>query len=318
MLRKMKPQKSILIGSLVLCMGILCEAPSTGAQSFSRLYTISIRELEPLVLEWLTGKGFEIQRVGLNLGDVRINMTRSAEKWQIVLKPRSEGITEIQTDFAPSAAQRCNALDLLATYIAGYIRGAAGKKELPNRFFPPPILSQVSAVVCLSTKSNKKTSHHTGFVVDPQGLILTTIHDVETFHEITVTLNDGREFTGDVIKKNIDQDLALINIEAGLATAVSLAQGRNLLYMGEKVYSIGCPIHRIDAVVPGIINGPPRRVDQLIYWQVDMQIHPGASGSPVFDVQGNLAGIVKGRYRGTQSIGFLIPVETIVAFVKEP
>jgi serine protease Do len=49
-----------------------------------------------------------------------------------------------------------------------------------------------------------------------------------------------------------------------------------------------------------------------------MEIHIGSSGSPVFDVQGNLVGIVKGRYRGTQTIGFLIPLETIIAFVKGP
>jgi serine protease Do len=154
--------------------------------------------------------------------------------------------------------------------------------------------------------------------VDKQGLVLSTIHDVETFDDITVTLYDGREIKGDVIKKNTEQDLALINIGGGLDSAISLAEGRNLLGMGESVYSVGCPINLVGSVFPGIINGPPRRVDKLTYWQVNMEIHPGSSGSPVFDVQGNLVGIVKGRYRGTQSIGFLIPLETIFAFVKEP
>jgi serine protease Do len=88
--------------------------------------------------------------------------------------------------------------------------------------------------------------------------------------------------------------------------------------MGEKVYSVGCPMDLVGSVFPGIINGPPRRVNELTYWQVNMEIHPGSSGSPVFDVQGNLVGIVKGRYRGTQTIGFLIPIETIIAFVKGP
>ncbi len=155
-------------------------------------------------------------------------------------------------------------------------------------------------------------------MVDSQGLVLTTIHDVETFDDITITLYDGRELTGNVIKKNSDQDLALINIRTGLENAVSLVEGRNLLGMGERVYSVGCPINLVGSVFPGIINGPPRSVDKMTYWQVNMEIHPGSSGSPVFDVQGNLVGIVKGRYRGTQSIGFLIPLETIIAFVKEP
>jgi serine protease Do len=88
--------------------------------------------------------------------------------------------------------------------------------------------------------------------------------------------------------------------------------------MGERVFSVGCPVNLFGTVFPGIINGPPRRVKEQTYWQVNMEIHPGSSGSPVFDVQGNLVGIVKGRYRGTNSIGFLIPLETIITFVKKP
>jgi serine protease Do len=47
-----------------------------------------------------------------------------------------------------------------------------------------------------------------------------------------------------------------------------------------------------------------------------MEIHPGSSGSPVFDANGRLVGIVKGRYRGTNSIGFVIPLETITSFMN--
>jgi serine protease Do len=209
-------------------------------------------------------------------------------------------------------------MEQMAAYIAEYIQGAAEKKEVSNQVIPPAVLSQIGSVVCLTTKSNKKNAQQTGFVVDPQGLVLTTIHDVETFHNIIAILYDGHELRGKVVKKNFDQDLALIDIRAELDNAVSLVQGRNLLGMGERVYSVGCPINLVGSVFPGIINGPPRRVDKLTYWQVNMEIHPGSSGSPVFDVQGNLVGIVKGRYRGTKSIGFLIPLETIIAFVKEP
>jgi len=314
----MKTLKSITIVCLLISLIIFCDFSFAGPESASKLYSLPIGELEAIVLDWLTRSGFEIQRSRLKMGDVRFNITRPAEKWQIVLKPRSELITEIQADSACSAPQRSATLDRMVTYIAKYIQTPAEKKEVSNQVIPPAVLSQIGSVVCLNTKSNKKNSQHTGFVVDTQGLVLTTIHDVETFDDITVTLYDGRELAGNVIKKNTDQDLALINIRAGLENAVSLAEGRNLLGMGERVYSVGCPINLVGSVFPGIINGPPRRVDKLTYWQVNMEIHPGSSGSPVFDVQGNLAGIVKGRYRGTQSIGFLIPLETIVAFVKEP
>ena len=314
----MKTIKSITISSLLLCLIIFGDSSYAGPESSSKLYSLPISELEAIVLDWLVRSGFEIQRSKLKMGNVRLTITRPAEKWQIVLKPHSALITEIHAGSASSAPQRSATIDRMATYIAKYIQAPAAQKEIFNQNIPPAVLSQISSVVCLNTKSNKKKSQHTGFVVDTQGLILSTIHDVETFHNITVTLYDGRELTGDVIKKNTDQDLALINIGAGLEKAVSLAEGRNLLGMGERVYSVGCPVNLVGSVFAGIINGPPRRVNELTYWQVNMEIHPGSSGSPVFDVQGNLVGIVKGRYRGTQSIGFLIPIETIIAFVKGP
>ncbi len=314
----MKTLKSITISSLLLCLIIFGDSSYAGPESSSKLYSLPISELEAIVLDWLVRSGFEIQRSRLKMGNVRLTITRPAEKWQIVLKPHSALITEIHAGSASSAPQRSATIDRMATYIAKYIQAPAAQKEISNQIIPPAVLSQISSVVCLNTKSNKKNSQHTGFVVDTQGLVLSTIHDVETFHNITVTLYDGRELTGDVIKKNTDQDLALINIGAGLEKAVSLAEGRNLLGMGERVYSVGCPVNLVGSVFAGIINGPPRRVNELTYWQVNMEIHPGSSGSPVFDVQGNLVGIVKGRYRGTQSIGFLIPLETIIAFVKGP
>ena len=52
-------------------------------------------------------------------------------------------------------------------------------------------------------------------------------------------------------------------------------------------------------------------------WQVRMKINHGSSGSPVFDSQGRLAAIVKGRFRGTESIGFLIPFESILQFLEK-
>ena len=314
----MKTQKPIMISCLLLCLILFCHSPCAGSESSSRLYSLPINELEQTLSDWLARYGFEIPRIRLESGAVRLNIVRPVEKWQIVLKPRSASTTEIRASSATNALKRDTTMEQMAAYIAEYIQRAAEQKEVSNQVIPPAVLSQIGSVVCLNTQSTKKNSQHTGFVVNPQGLVLTTIHDVETFHDITVTLYDGRELAGDVIKKNTDQDLALINIRTGLENTVSLVEGRNLLGMGERVYSVGCPINLVGSVFPGIINGPPRSVDKLAYWQVNMEIHPGSSGSPVFDVQGNLVGIVKGRYRGTQSIGFLIPLETIIAFVKEP
>jgi serine protease Do len=314
----MKTLNTITISCLIICLIIFCDSSYAGPESSSKLYSLPVSELEAIVLDWLSRSGFEIRRSKLKMGDVRLTVTRPAEKWQIVLKPHSALITEIHAGSATIAPQEGATIDRLAAYISEYIQAPAAQKEVSNQIIPPAILARIGSVVCLKTKFNDKTSQHSGFVVDTQGLVLSTIHDVEAFHNIKITLYDGREITGDVIKKDINQDLALIDIGSGLEDAISLAGGRNLLGMGERVYSVGCPMNLVGSVFAGIINGPPRRVKELTYWQVNMEIHPGSSGSPVFDVQGNLVGIVKGRYRGTQSIGFLIPIETIIAFVKGP
>jgi serine protease Do len=97
---------------------------------------------------------------------------------------------------------------------------------------------------------------------------------------------------------------------------IALTKGRNQINPGENVFSVGCPANLIGTVHPGTISGPPRRAGQSLYWQVKMDIYPGSSGSPVLDENGRLIGIVKGRRRGTNTIGFLIPFETIIAFIQ--
>ena len=87
--------------------------------------------------------------------------------------------------------------------------------------------------------------------------------------------------------------------------------------MGDRVYSIGCPNNLNGLVFQGTVNSPPRLVNNQLLWQVNMETHPGSSGSPVFDGNGKFFGVVKGRYRGTDTIGFLIPFKTVNRFLEE-
>jgi len=266
-----------MISCLLICPVFFLDSPCAGSESSPRLYSLPIGEMEAIMLDWLTRSGFEIQRSKLKMGGVQFTIKRPAEKWQIVLKPHSAETTEINAGSATIASQRNATIDRMAAYIENYIQTLSEPKENSNQIIPPVVLEQIGKVVCIKTRFNDKTSQNSGFIVDTQGLILSTIHDVKTLHDIKITLYDGREITGDIIKKDINRDLALIDIGSGVEHAVSLAAGRNLLGMGEKVYSVGCPMDLVGSVFPGIINGPPRRVNELTYWQVSMEIHPGSS-----------------------------------------
>jgi serine protease Do len=314
----MKTAKAILIGCLLIGPVFFFDSSCSGSETFPQLYSLPVSQLEGIMSEWLIQAGFQVQRSRHDKGDVQLTIERPAEKWQILLKPHSDMVTEIKAGSVVVSPQQNATIDRMAAYLEEYIQELSEQKESSNQIIPPVVLAQIGNVVCIETKFNSKTSQNSGFIVDTQGLILSTIHDVKTLRDIKITLYDGREIKGNIIKKDTRRDLALIDIGSSVERAVSLAGGRNLLGMGERVYSVGCPMDLVGSVFPGIINGPPRRVQELTYWQVNMEIHPGSSGSPVFDVQGNLVGIVKGRYRGTQTIGFLIPLETIIAFVKGP
>jgi serine protease Do len=172
-------------------------------------------------------------------------------------------------------------------------------------------------VVCIDARSGKSDSQFSGFIIDPEGLVLCTAHGVGDVGKLAVTLYDGREVTGEVLFKNPHLDLALLHIHLQTRTAISVTSGRNLLGMGESVFTVGCPVNLRGTFYAGTINGPPRRVNGLPLWQVDMEVYPGSSGSPVFDAEANLVALIKGRYRGTVTTGFLIPLETIIRFLKE-
>jgi S1-C subfamily serine protease len=148
-------------------------------------------------------------------------------------------------------------------------------------------------------------------------LIVSTAHDLNTIRAITVTLNNGKELKGDLIKIDPHRDLILLDSHLNGEASISLENGRRFLKNGEKIYTIGCPRNAQRTIHSGVIDGPLRNAGGSPLWQVTMETLPGSSGSPVFDSQGNLAAVVKGRYRGTDSTGFLIPLETIIEFLKE-
>jgi S1-C subfamily serine protease len=158
--------------------------------------------------------------------------------------------------------------------------------------------------------------HASGFIVNENGLIVCTAHNFKGFEEISIILYNGREIPGRTLRMDFHRDLTLIQVDEKLEGSIPLLNGRDTLRKGEKLYSMGCPVNRNVIVSTGFFTAG-RNVNDLILWQVRMQINQGESGSPVFDENGNLVGIVTGRHRRMHSVGFLIPFGTLLEFVQE-
>lgn len=304
--------------SALFILPALFGAPlQTEAEISARVYPLSISELEEEISGWFTQAGFEVRRTLLKMGQVKLIASKEEQDLEILLRPHSPLATEVQTKYTYGEQSEQARLQELWDHISAYIEAPSYGTENFSQVIPTAVLAQIESVVCIKVKVGKEDVQFSGFIVDGDGLIICTGHSPEAFRDFTVILYDGREVGGRLVRMDRKRDLALVHIDLKLDTFISLPQGRNLLGMGEKLYSVGCPINLRGSVYSGIINAPPRRLNGLPLWQIEMKIYPGSSGSPVFDVQGTLVAIVKGRYRGTDSIGFLIPLETIMEFLQE-
>ncbi len=279
------------------------------------------KELEKAMTSWLINSGFDVNKSDLKMGRIKLIAAKKDKKWQLILKPYSALATEVQSEFTDGDEPGQNQHKALWDHISEYTQNTKTPEKdisFSNQVIPNEILSQIEAVVCIQMKVDGNAGQFSGFIVDAKdGLVITTAHDLKDIQKLTVILYDGRQFIGQVIKIDPHRDLAIIHVDSSFDNFISLADGRNLLSMGEKLYSVGCPINLGGSVQIGIINGPPRRANDLPLWQVSMKILPGSSGSPIFDARGSLVAVVKGRHRVTESVGFLIPLETIMDFVKE-
>ncbi len=279
-------------------------------------YPIPLSETEKLVYEFLSLQNCEIRRNGLENGDVVLSARKNGEEWKIVLRPISGSATEAFLSYANNGKGEDKELERLGNHVMTNAQKVVIEGDNAASYVPSAILSLAESVVCLESVLSDRRLQFSGFIVDEDGLVLATAHDLKGHQELNVTFFDGRQAAGRVVKADHRLDLALIKVDLKLMSRVALEKGRNLLGVGERLYTVGCPNNLRGTVFPGIVNGPPRRVDDLVYWQVNMKIHPGSSGSPVFDAGGSFVSVVKGRLRGTDSLGFLIPFETVVEFVK--
>ena len=162
-----------------------------------------------------------------------------------------------------------------------------------------------------------------GVIIDPSGQIVTNHHVIDDAASIRVQLADGRVADAQVIGRDPDTDLALLEIDLPNLPAIRLGRSDQLA-VGDVVLAIGNPIGLSQTVTQGIVSAVGR--DQLglatfeNFIQTDAAINPGNSGGALVDVNGHLIGIntaVIARNLGVEGIGFAIPVNLVRGVVSE-
>lgn len=184
------------------------------------------------------------------------------------------------------------------TVVSGSPMIPYGLQEL----FPPELFEE---------QKQERRGTGSGFIIRPDGYILTNEHVVRDSQKLEVTLFGGKKFTGRVIGTDPLSDLAVVKINAQNLPSVELGDSAKLL-PGQWVVAIGNPYGFHDTVTAGIISAldrsleDPNQSGNLI--QTDAAINPGNSGGPLIDLSGKVIGINEAIIANAQGLGFAIPV----------
>jgi serine protease Do len=153
-----------------------------------------------------------------------------------------------------------------------------------------------------------------GFIVSPDGVILTNAHVVQGANEVTVKLQDRREFRAKVLGSDPATDVAVLKIDAKNLPVVPLGNARSL-QTGEWVLAIGSPYGLESTVTAGVVSATGRTLgneSNVQFIQTDVAVNPGNSGGPLFNTRGEVVGINSQIYSqtgGYQGLSFAIPID---------
>ncbi len=172
-------------------------------------------------------------------------------------------------------------------------------------------------------QQQKLTSLGSGVIIDgKRGFILTNEHVIAKTGTITVMLNDGREFTAEIIGADPEFDLAVLKITSDeILPAVEMGDSGDIM-IGETVIAIGNPFGFSNTVTTGVVSALNRsiRVEDRVYndfIQTDTSINPGNSGGPLLNINGELIGINTAIYAKAEGIGFAIPINKAKKIISD-
>ena len=186
------------------------------------------------------------------------------------------------------------------------------------------------SVVSISTRSNSGAGTGSGFIIRPDGYILTNNHVVSDAAnnqgKITVSLNNDQQYSAKIVGRDPSYDLAVIKISASGLPALSLGNSDEAV-VGDQVIAIGSPLGLKGTVTTGVISAKNRPVTAggnadgesafINALQTDAAINPGNSGGPLVNASGAVIGVNSaiaslgssfGGQSGSIGLGFAIPI----------
>jgi S1-C subfamily serine protease len=164
----------------------------------------------------------------------------------------------------------------------------------------------------------------TGFVITPDGYVVSNNHVVDGADRIEVAFTNGDSLRAEIVGTDPSADLAVLKVDAADLPAIELGDS-NAVQVGDDVVAIGNALALEGglSVTRGIISGTDRTVEPdgsgalVGMLQTDAAINPGNSGGPLIDAEGKVVGINTAIVGGSQNVGFAIPISRAQPIIED-
>ncbi len=296
--KKRKKSKSsngsvgIVIAIVAVCLVIVMAMGLTGTYMVVRTVTDFITEL-----------GQPTEQPGQSGGDTVGGVQTPTSGGNVVIY-KSSNDTPSATDFTETVEKVKKSVVEINTETVIY-----------QQFYGNYIQSGAGSGVIIGTSEDKKVYY-----------IVTNHHVVDSANTILVRLYDGSEYSATFVASDEISDIAVLSIAANGDEELSVAEfaDSSKLRDGQDIFAIGNPLGQLGgSVIKGIISKTERHISvsgiYMSLLQIDASVNPGNSGGGLFDMAGNLVGIVNAKSSGdnVDGLGFAIPINTAMNVVEE-
>jgi len=171
-------------------------------------------------------------------------------------------------------------------------------------------------------QQRRGTGFGSGFIIDPDGYVITNAHVVDGAVDIRVGLQDRRELRATLVGTDKSSDIAVLKVEATDLPVVKIGDSDNIK-VGEWVLAIGSPFGFEHTATQGIVSALSRSLPDDTYVpfiQTDVAVNPGNSGGPLFNTKGEVIGVnsqIYSRSGGYQGLSFSIPINVAVSIAEQ-
>ena len=176
---------------------------------------------------------------------------------------------------------------------------------------------QADSIVLVGVMDGRESRLGTGFIISEDGVIVTSDHVVRGAQKIFIKLSK-RQICHDVkvISHDKKHDIAFLKINLDHLKVVSLGNSDSL-QIGQRVVAIGNPLGLEDTISDGLISAVRQINSQLKLLQISVPLSSGSSGSPLFNLQGEVIGVVNGSYLKGQALNFAVPINEVRMLFKK-